>query len=265
MGKFSAGKIRRRVILYLHCDYGVFGSSMILKTTAGVCFLLFGFFLSPVQADLMKGLAAYQKKDYATAIAHFKEASEGGDRMAIHMMGSLYFEGHGVEKDLAKAAEYFSQAADKGFRAAQWSAGLMYHQGNGVKKDIQKAIGFYEKGAKAGDSRCSFSLGQIYRTGEGVKRNREKTFYYFHEAATAGYIPAFNEYGLLYAEGFGVDMNMVEAYAWIALGVGQGETKFEKNLINLRAVAGEEVKKKGEERLAELRDHFKLSDKKAEN
>lgn len=237
-----------------------FGNSMNLKTIVGVFFLLFGFGHSLVQADLMKGLAAYQKKDYATALDHFKESSEAGDRMATHMMGSLYFEGHGVKKDLAKAAEYFSKAADKGFRAAQWSAGLMYHQGNGVNKDIPKAIGFYEKGAKAGDSRCSFSLGQIYRTGEGVKRNREKTFHYFHEAATAGYVPAFNEYGLLYAEGFGAEINMVEAYAWIALGVGQGETKFEKNLMNLRAVAGEEVKKKGEERLAELKDHFKILD-----
>ncbi len=223
------------------------------------CVALFLHCLCPVQADLMKGLQAYQKEDFPAALSEFEKAAESGDPMALHMLGSLYFEGRGVEKNLKKAAEYFSEAADKGFRAAQWSVGLMYHQGNGVKKDIPKAIGYYEKGAEGGDPRCSFSLGQIYRTGEGVKRNPEKTLYYFHQAATKGYIPAFNEYGLLYVEGFGVEINLVEGYAWIALGVSEGETKSAKNLSYLRAVAGEKIKEQGEARMAELKKHFETA------
>jgi TPR repeat protein len=59
------------------------------------------------------GQMAFEKKDYAEALAWLKRASEHGHTRSIYWIGKLYWRGNGVPKDRKVAMRYFSQAAEK--------------------------------------------------------------------------------------------------------------------------------------------------------
>ena len=52
--------------------------------------------LSAARADFDKGLAAYERKDNATALAEFRASAELGDAMAQNKLGVMYQYGQGV-------------------------------------------------------------------------------------------------------------------------------------------------------------------------
>jgi TPR repeat protein len=109
---------------------------------------LFSAFLSMfsavhARADLDAGVKAYNQGDYKTATREFTAAAEARDPAGLHLLASLYYQGHGVAKDLPRAIELFTAAAEKGYRASQANLGLMYQTGNGVTRNIEKAISFY--------------------------------------------------------------------------------------------------------------------------
>ena len=49
--------------------------------------------------DMEDGLAAYQRKDYATAFTKFRSAAQQGNRDAQTFVGMMYNEGKGVAQD----------------------------------------------------------------------------------------------------------------------------------------------------------------------
>ena len=66
-----------------------------------------------------RGLAAYEKADYATALKEWSAAAAAGNREAFYRLGLLYARGQGVIANRADAARYYSQAAERGHAAAQ--------------------------------------------------------------------------------------------------------------------------------------------------
>ncbi len=50
-------------------------------------------------ADLQKGLDAYNKKDYATALREWKPLAEQGNAFAQYNLGIMYRQGNGVSQD----------------------------------------------------------------------------------------------------------------------------------------------------------------------
>ena len=65
------------------------------------------------------GLAAYDRKDYKTAIEMFTKAANKGDAKAQYMLGAAYYEGHGVRQDYEQAVSWTRKAADQGNAAAK--------------------------------------------------------------------------------------------------------------------------------------------------
>jgi TPR repeat protein len=53
--------------------------------------------------DLEDGWTAYERQDYATALAKWRSAGQQGDRNAHTLIGLMYWEGTGVAKDLSVA------------------------------------------------------------------------------------------------------------------------------------------------------------------
>jgi TPR repeat protein len=70
--------------------------------------------------------AAYQRGDYATAMALLRPLAEGGDAAAQNGLGLMYAKGQGVPQDYAQALVWYRKAADQGNAAAQNGLGLMY-------------------------------------------------------------------------------------------------------------------------------------------
>ncbi|MCW1926256.1 sel1 repeat family protein [Luteolibacter arcticus] len=190
------------------------------------------------RAGLEEGISAYNKGDYDTARKEFTAAADAKDPMGMHLLASLYYQGHGVEKDLVRAVALFEAAAAKGYRASQANLGLMYQKGDGVKKDITKAISYYAAAGKQGDLQSAFNLGQIYRKGDGVEKDPAKAAAYYKFAAERGDLTAMNEYGLLFAQGEGVGVDYVEAYGWISLTAKAGNEQAAKNLAQLKQILG---------------------------
>lgn len=76
-------------------------------------------FVSAVEAqDLKKGLKAYKRGDYATALKEWRPLAEAGHAGAQYNLGFNFVQGKGVAKDLVQAYFWFELAARQGKRIA---------------------------------------------------------------------------------------------------------------------------------------------------
>ena len=71
------------------------------------------------QTPLERGVAAWRRGDYETALALFRRLAEAGDPKAQFYLAEMYDEGQGTKKDAAEAARWIGRAADQGFAGAQ--------------------------------------------------------------------------------------------------------------------------------------------------
>lgn len=167
--------------------------------------------------SLAEATAAYQKGDYATALADLRPLAEQGVPEAQHKLGALYVQGNGVRQDYAKAAFWYRKAAVQGFAPAQNSLGLLYKEGKGVPQDYAQAASWFSKAAAQGFAPAQANLGYLYGTGQGVPRDYAKAASLFTEAAAQGNAAAQYRLGLQYVLGYGVRQNRVIAYALFTL------------------------------------------------
>ncbi len=73
------------------------------------------FLVSAAEAqDLKKGLKAYKRGDYATALQEWRPLAEAGHAGAQYNLGFNYVQGKGVAKDLVQAYFWFELAARQG-------------------------------------------------------------------------------------------------------------------------------------------------------
>ena len=80
----------------------------------------------------MKSAAgAYERKDFATAIAMWRPLAEAGNAEAQTLLGAMYWSGEGVPRDHKEAAKWYLRAAEKGYARAQNDIGFMYGFGEG--------------------------------------------------------------------------------------------------------------------------------------
>ena len=93
-------------------------------------------------ADFDKGLDAYDRGDYATALREFKPLAEQGDAYAQYNLGVMYDNGQGVTQDYKTAVKWFRRAAEQGNSFGQNALGNMYDAGRGVPKhnDLPKNV-----------------------------------------------------------------------------------------------------------------------------
>jgi len=105
---------------------------------AGLVFLVL-LFAAPALCDFDDGLAAYEKGDYAAALAAWRPLAESGLVEAQYNLGLIYYEAKGVPRDPAEAQRWFLAAAEQGFARAQYRVAEMYEAGDGVEVDYVQA------------------------------------------------------------------------------------------------------------------------------
>ena len=86
-------------------------------------------------ADFQKGYAAYQNKDYATALREWKPLAEQGNASAQFQIGWMYYKGQGVPQNKKTAVKWITLAAEQGDAKSQYNLGVMYARGRGVPQD----------------------------------------------------------------------------------------------------------------------------------
>src|SRR5215469_6047100 len=70
--------------------------------------------LPPASSDLVNGIEAYNRGDFATAVTHLQTAAGRGEPEAMVNLGYIYARGDGVSADPAFALELYRRAAEAG-------------------------------------------------------------------------------------------------------------------------------------------------------
>jgi TPR repeat protein len=122
--------------------------------TAFLCVML----ATPAWAGYDEGRAAYDRKDYATALREFLPPAERGNAFAQFSLGRMYDYGSGVPEDAAEAVKWYRKAAERGHAWAQGTLGRRYHKGRGVLQDYVQAHMWYNI---AGMQRSTFAAERL--------------------------------------------------------------------------------------------------------
>jgi uncharacterized protein len=103
-----------------------------------------------VAGPIEDGEAAWDRKDYATALRLFRSLAEQRDATAQEHLGVMYENGQGVPQDYAEAVLWYHRAANQGLKTAQWNLGVMYQTGYGAQQDYVQAHMWYNLSAAQG-------------------------------------------------------------------------------------------------------------------
>jgi cell division septation protein DedD len=152
-----------------------------------VAAVLLAFVAVPGSAQTVKaGIDAWQRADYAGAVAIWRPLAQQGDPEAAFNLGQAYRLGRGVPLDLGAAQMWYQRAADKGSVDAQTNLGLLLFQ-NG---DHATGLKWLRRAAEQGDARALLVYGTALYNGDGVPQDRLLGYAFIHHAAEQGLAPA---------------------------------------------------------------------------
>lgn len=133
-------------------------------------------------ADVKKGIAAWNKGEWSRAVHEWKGPAQSGDADAQFNMGQAYKLGRGVEYDAEKAREWYLKAANQGHEKAQDNYGLALYQ-DGRKAD---AIEWLEKSSARDEKRAQLVLGTLLYNGDSVTRDWPRAYALISRSAAQG-------------------------------------------------------------------------------
>lgn len=152
------------------------------------------------------------------SFSELQERAEAGDPESLHILGTLYENGEGVERDMERAADLFRQAADQGLAASKFRYGLMLLDGRGVERDDELGRAQLEAAQNDGFPAAAYVLGNIYREGRGVDVDEERAAELYLQGAMVGHPPSQMNYAVMLAAGLGVEEpDVIQAYVWASL------------------------------------------------
>lgn len=132
------------------------------------------------------GIAAWQRSDYATAVAIWRPLAEKGDADAAFNLGQAYRLGRGVSVDLAQAKTWLEKAARAGHLDAQTTLGLLLFDSG----DRDSAMVWLKKAAERAEPRAMLVYGTALFNGDGVPKDPLMAYAYVSRAAAQGLEPA---------------------------------------------------------------------------
>ena len=138
-------------------------------------------------ADYWKGLEAYNKKDYRTALREWRPLAEEGNVNAQFNLGVMYNHGRGVLQDYKTVVKWLTLAAEQEAVRAQYALAMMYTKGRGVPQNYKTAAKWYRLAAEQGDAEAQFALGVMYRKGGGVPQSHVYAHMWYNIAASQGH------------------------------------------------------------------------------
>ena len=142
---------------------------------------------TPLSAQSVKsGIEAWQRSDYAAAVAIWRPLAEKGDADAAFNLGQAYRLGRGVALNLGAAQSWFERAAQKGHVDAQATLGLLLFQ-NGNQPEGLKWL---KAAAEQGEARSLLVYGTALFNGDNVTQDPILGYAYVSRAAAQGLAPA---------------------------------------------------------------------------
>lgn len=132
------------------------------------------------------GIEAWQRSDYAGAVAIWRPLAEKGDADAAFNLGQAYRLGRGVSVDLATAQTWLEAAARADHLDAQTTLGLLLFDSGSRDSAMQ----WLKKAAERGEPRALLVYGTALFNGDGVPRDPVLAYAYVSRSAAQGLEPA---------------------------------------------------------------------------
>lgn len=222
-------KLARRCVARTNQIFGSYLFSKLFRPYSGIFVFFFSIWVvaNPVigrGADFEKGMDAFLKADYASALAEWRPLANIGNAAAQFFLGHMYYDGLGVPQSFRSSREWYVRAADQGYAQAQYFLGIKYRQGTtGTPYDRKIAVKWYEKAALQGHVGGILTMSGFYRVGFGVPVDGEKAVAWLKTSANVA--PIQRKLGILYYRGVDkkVRRDYVEAYKWFSLAVKNGD------------------------------------------
>ncbi|HEX8840294.1 MAG TPA: tetratricopeptide repeat protein, partial [Sphingomicrobium sp.] len=149
---------------------------------------------APLPAQSVKaGIDAWQKADYAAAVAIWRPLADRGDADAEFNLGQAYRLGRGVPLNLAMAKNWFTKAAGSGHLDGQTTLGLLLFQ-NG---DQPEGLKWLRRAADQDEPRALLVYGTALYNGDGVNQDRLLGYAFISRAAAQGLAAAKDTLGQL--------------------------------------------------------------------
>jgi len=134
---------------------------------------------------------AYERKDYAAALANYRRAAEYGNAQAQYFLADMLMRGQGTRKNRSEALKWMHKSADGGFAPAQVALGLRYQFGHGVPKDMVRAHALFLKAAESGNADGQYFVAVLSAIGLGTTKDRQAALRWFRLAKSNGFpVPA---------------------------------------------------------------------------
>jgi TPR repeat protein/uncharacterized protein len=191
--------------------------------------------------DLKIAQAAYDNKDYQTALGIWQTLAERGNSAAQGGMARLYVLGQGVNKNDDDALRFARLAAQQGNAAGQNVLGILAKRGimgvtkagAGVLRDREEAIKYFRLSAEQGFAPAQYNLGAMYaeyRSDLGIVPNLNESFRLYRLAADQGFSPAQLAIGIMYFEGYRGPIDQNGAVNYIRKAADQGYAEAQATL-----------------------------------
>ena len=145
-----------------------------------------------------KGLQAYKKNDYSTAMTLFRKAAESGHTEAQYQLGYMYSLNMGnIPHNYQESIKWLKKAVEKNNTAAMCQLAFMYSYGHGVEKSETLQMEWYRKAAGLGDPNAMYSMASRYQegkwvNGKKVNRNYKEAERWYLKAALFKDIPKYS-------------------------------------------------------------------------
>lgn len=150
---------------------------------------------------LEQGLAAVERKDYATALAIFRGLAEQGDAEAQFQLARMHGDGLGVVEDMRDAERWLREAAKQGHVEAQGQLGLLLVTDPAVTQpEAEEGLALLRKLAAQGDTNAMALLYLVHTNdprfrdpAEAQRWERQLRFAEVFEQTTRGNEAAINQ------------------------------------------------------------------------
>ena len=178
-----------------------------------------------VTAGFKEGVEAYQRGDYAAAIAEWQPLAEAGDPSSLLGLGLIYHRGQGVKIDQVRAARLIERAALLGEPKAELQMAEMYAEGTGVKRDREMALVYLQRAAARGNQSANthILLTQLIEWFEAVD-GKQSIPRHFDDGVP---LKSFHYYllGDAYRRGWWVQVDQRLALKLLEIGASKGSAK----------------------------------------
>lgn len=133
--------------------------------------------VAPARAqDFASGLAAFEKRDYPTALAHWWPLAVKGDPRSQASLGFMFYSGSGVTRDDRQSLDWFRKAAEAGQPTAQFFLGLHYLFGRGLVADAAQAHAWCDIAMTNGYEEALYCREEAALRMKGDDMSRSRTF-----------------------------------------------------------------------------------------